>query len=205
MKVLKAVKGAKARVRSMRLLARTVEISDLPATTISIRSAALLATLLGRRLVVAHALLLVCRFVVIALVVALQAMRATFVGTRSRVRVFHNRELGARQIVQAQAGVRAMLLLAAAAPRIVERHVLRVLARLGRSAGSVFLYAAHGALAARMGRSRRAKGRTRRLIDKRGSASDAELSEDIVLYLIADRFKSSGTLVGGSRADGAGA
>jgi hypothetical protein len=92
-----------------------------PAASIVVdSSAALLATLLGGRFVVACALLPV-RVVVIAVVVTLQAVGSVALGTGCSVRVLHDGKLRAGQIIVARARVLTILLLApVGTPWIVE-------------------------------------------------------------------------------------
>jgi hypothetical protein len=88
-----------------------LRMTRLPATSVVVDSATLLATLFRGGFVVACALLPV-RIVVVALVVTLQAVRSVALGTGRSVRVFHDGELGACQVVVARAGMLAVLLLA---------------------------------------------------------------------------------------------
>lgn len=123
-----------------------------PPTTIVICAVALLATLLRGRLVVAQALFPV-RIVMIALVMALQTVGSVVLGTRRRVRVLHDCELRAGQVVLTGTGILVVLLLSIDAPRVVESGSLLLVQWLGRCSGSrciwVFVYAGDGALTAR--------------------------------------------------------
>ena len=113
-----------------------LEGERLPAAAVVLDGAALLATLFRGGFVVAGALLPV-GVVVVALVVALEAVRSVALGTGRRVRVFHDGELLAGQVVVARARMLAVLLLTTVgAPRVAERQVLGTLVRLRGSARS---------------------------------------------------------------------
>lgn len=115
---------------------RRLEGERLPAATIVLDGAALLATLFRGCFVVAGALLPV-RVVMVALVVALQAVRSVALGAGSGVRVFHDGKLLASQVVMARARMLAVLLLTTVGtPRVAECNILRTLVRLRGNARS---------------------------------------------------------------------
>jgi hypothetical protein len=162
--------------------------------------ATLLAALFRRRFVVAQALLPV-GIVVVALVVTLQAVgTVVLVGTGRRVGILHDGVLRAREVVQAGAGVLAVLMLAISTPWVVERHTLWARLRLRRrtvgAVERVVVNAGDRALAAGAGGSRWSKGRTRSLINERGRAGDTKSSEHVVLCLVTNGLKSLGALCG---------
>jgi hypothetical protein len=107
-----------------------LRMTRLPATSVVVDSATLLATLFRGGFVVACALLPV-RIVVVAVVVTLQAVGSVALGTGRSVWVFHDGELRTSQVVVARTRVLAVLLwVTVGAPRVAERNVLRPLVGL---------------------------------------------------------------------------
>jgi hypothetical protein len=171
-----------------------------PASIVVDSGATLLATLLRGRFVVTCALFPI-RIVVVAFVVTLQAVGTIALGTWCSIRILHDGEFRAGQVVMAGAGVLTILLLAAVGtPWVTECDILWTLVWLRGSARSrherVVSNAGDRTLTARACGGWWAKGRTGSLIDQSGRACDAEFREDVVLRLVTNRLQCLGALVG---------